>query len=144
LNAAISLGKAIITGIVSGLAGLFDAVRDKIVEGVTGAIDWAKDHLGSTAEQYAAKNLGVPIGQGIIAGVLSQTKGLQNAVGTAGRATVATPAAAGISSAPRAAVATASSGSSGPGQFALVWAGPDFFRWMEEEQRRQRRGGRLA
>jgi hypothetical protein len=29
----------------------------------------------------------------------------------------------------------------GGGEFALVWAGPDFMRWMREEERRQRRGG---
>lgn len=38
----------------------------------------------------------------------------------------------------------ASSGSSGPGQFALVWAGPDFIRWMREQDRRSRMGGSLA
>lgn len=32
----------------------------------------------------------------------------------------------------------------GPGQFALIWAGPDFFRWMDEQQARRRRKGYLA
>lgn len=65
---AAAIGRAIVSGILSGLTGLLSSVRDKIVAGVKGAIDFARDHLGSTASEYAAMQVGTPIGSGVVKG----------------------------------------------------------------------------
>jgi hypothetical protein len=65
---AASIGSGIISGVISGLSGLFSAVVSAITGPVRRGISWARGHLGSTAEEYAAAQLGVPIAQGISTG----------------------------------------------------------------------------
>jgi phage-related minor tail protein len=85
---AMSIGKAIVAGVLSGLANLFNEVKDKIVGAVSGAIGWARDNLGSTAEEYAAANLGKPVMDGVIRGIVSGTKELSDSIAQSVRTAV--------------------------------------------------------
>jgi TP901 family phage tail tape measure protein len=73
---AISIGSSIIRGIISGLAGLVAEVGAAIASKVRAAVDWARANVGSTAEQYTHRTIGVPMGRGIITGFLLGTADL--------------------------------------------------------------------
>jgi TP901 family phage tail tape measure protein len=79
-GAAAQIGSAIVGGIVSGLGSLISSVGGAIASKVHGAIDWAKGHVGSTAEEYAKSQLGDPIPVGIIKGVVEGEKPLSDAI----------------------------------------------------------------
>lgn len=68
--AAAAIGQAITSGVLSGLGNLFSRVASSIKDKVSGAIGWVRGHLGSTAEEHAAKEIGKPVADGIIMGFL--------------------------------------------------------------------------
>lgn len=101
--AALDLGRSVVTGIVNGLAGLASALYEKLKSEITGAFGRVKRFFGiGSPSKVAAKEIGAPIGQGIVDGILAQTgavrAALQGAVaGTSARApslAMAAPAAA--------------------------------------------------
>jgi TP901 family phage tail tape measure protein len=79
-STAAAIGRAITDGIISGLSSLFSRVSSAISSSVHNAIDFAKNHIGSTAEEYAARQIGHPIGEGIAGGVEDHTARMQQAI----------------------------------------------------------------
>ena len=68
--------KIIITGIIQGIANNAGAIASAVKSAASSAISWAAGHLGSTAEEYSAKTLGVPIMEGVSAGVMGEQQSL--------------------------------------------------------------------
>jgi hypothetical protein len=68
VRAAVALGMGIVSGILAGLAGLAGQVGQMIAGSVRSAIDFAKRNVGSTAEEYAAAQLGAPLALGVVRG----------------------------------------------------------------------------
>jgi hypothetical protein len=67
--AASAIGAALIDGIIAGVSGLADRLRDKIVGGIRGAIGAAGSALkGSGDFMFTIHKVGVPLGQGVIEG----------------------------------------------------------------------------
>jgi TP901 family phage tail tape measure protein len=79
-GAAVAIGTAIVSGILSGLGGLVSAVGSKIASSVSGAIGWAKGHIGSTADQVTEKEIGIPMVQGMIRAVVMGEQPLSSAL----------------------------------------------------------------
>lgn len=85
---ASEIGRNIIGGIISGLAGLFTAVGSAIAGKVRGAIQWAKDNVGSTAGEYAARLITQPMGAAMIRGFLLGTTQLPEKMSEKMRASI--------------------------------------------------------
>jgi tape measure domain-containing protein len=87
-HAAAEVGRLIVSGIIAGLGSLFSAVANKITSSVRGAINWAKGNLGSTAEEYAATQLGGPLARGVAAGFEAEGRRLADSFSAALRGSV--------------------------------------------------------
>lgn len=79
-GAAAGIGYAIVSGVISGLGSFVSRVGGEIASKAKGAIDWAKGHVGSTAEEYAKAQIGDPIMAGVVRGVVLGEKPLSDAV----------------------------------------------------------------
>lgn len=67
---ALSIGKAIVSGVLQGLVSLPMKIGSAIAKGVRSAIDWARNNVGSTAAEHARDTIGKDIPAGITAGML--------------------------------------------------------------------------
>ena len=68
-TAAAAIGKAIVSGILSGISGLPSSLGSKLKSYVEGAIHWAGGLLHGSGEWMATKHLiGEPLAQGVIEG----------------------------------------------------------------------------
>lgn len=75
-----SLAQAIIDGLVNGIANGAAAVGSAIADLAQGAIDAAKDALGIQSPSKVFAEIGVNLGQGLIAGISSTQSGVQEAI----------------------------------------------------------------
>lgn len=81
---AVEIGKSLLDGIINGLAGLATALFNKLKEEIGAAIDNIKGFLGiHSPSTYAAQHIGIPIGEGIIAGVALALQNLASTMNTA-------------------------------------------------------------
>lgn len=72
--AALSLGKSIVSGIISGVGSMGSALSDKLKSMAKGALDAAKGALGiKSPSTVMAAQVGVPIVEGIAKGIQSST-----------------------------------------------------------------------
>ena len=75
-----AIGRAMIDGIVAGLSGLFDAVKNKVTDSITSALDGVKGALGiDSPSKVTAKEIGLPMAQGVLQGWLEGSAELPKA-----------------------------------------------------------------
>jgi hypothetical protein len=86
------MGKDIMNGVIDGVNSMSQKLKDAFGAIVGGAVDWLKKILGiASPSKFFASAIGVPIGQGIAAGVLQASGDVANAMGaTVGSAVGAT------------------------------------------------------
>lgn len=73
---ALQIGGQIVQGILNGIGDLVGRIGSKIAGGIRGGIDWARNNVGSTAEEYIARVIGKPMGEGVLAGWIFGTAAL--------------------------------------------------------------------
>lgn len=84
LNAARSVGKAIVDGIASGIRNGASAIVNAARDAAQGALDAAKRLLGiKSPSRAAAAQVGLPFAQGIAAGIVTNRSLVSNAIGEA-------------------------------------------------------------
>jgi phage-related protein len=80
-NAAVSVGKSLIDGIVSGVGGLASALGSKLSAGLHGAVGLAKKFAGIFSPSSLTRDeIGVPMAQGIILGFDAGMRGFPKIV----------------------------------------------------------------
>lgn len=79
-SAAAKIGRAITDGVISGIGSLVSRVSGAISSGIHKAIDIAKNTVGSTAEEYAHRELGAPIAYGVAGGVTANQDHMTRAI----------------------------------------------------------------
>lgn len=92
IDKAKQMGKDIMQGVIDGVNSMSQKLKDAFGAIVGGAVDWLKKLLGiASPSKFFASAIGVPIGQGIAAGVLQASGDVANAMGaTVGSAVGAT------------------------------------------------------
>lgn len=92
IDKAKQMGKDIMNGVIDGVNSMSQKLKDAFGAIVGGAVDWLKKLLGiASPSKFFASAIGVPIGQGIAAGVLQASGDVANAMGaTVGSAVGAT------------------------------------------------------
>lgn len=79
--AAMSLGSAIIDGILSGVSGLAGRLTDAIVGAAEGALSAAKSFIGADSPSRLFRDeVGAPMIEGAVQGILDQARALRSAV----------------------------------------------------------------
>ena len=91
-SAAVNMGQSLISGILSGLGGLLDAVYSAVRDALSGAIDKVKGflHIGSPSK-LLADEIGKPMADGIAAGFAAQVKRMRLPMPTVSAAAVGVP-----------------------------------------------------
>lgn len=78
---ATQMGRDIMQGVINGVAAMEQKLRDTFASIVNGAVAWLKKLLGiASPSKLMADTIGVPLGQGIAAGVLQASSDLRSAM----------------------------------------------------------------
>ena len=77
---AVDIGAEIVNGILAGIVSLPARLGEKLGGMVKSGVDWAKGHVGSTADEYAAANIGAPLVAGAVRGIILGQQALSTAV----------------------------------------------------------------
>jgi len=75
-----AVGKAVIMGIVNGIAGAGGLIREAATNAAKSAYEAAKGFLGITSPSRLFEEIGLSIGEGLVAGIQASTEGVVDAV----------------------------------------------------------------